>query len=136
MNNETKTPLEQEQEQDELEQEQEQDEKVIKAPRKALKKVIACNQMLVDLLIKAAAIMKAITMLADLLNMNGPELDNLDIANNGELLPDEAVFNKAQDGIISTCDVLYQSINKMLEQLNKHYINKNEVQNEEQDNLK
>lgn len=125
MNYEIKTPLEQ----------QEQDEKVIKAPRKEPKKVVACNQMLVDLLIKAAAIMKAITMLADLLNMNGPELDNLDIANNGELLPDEAVFNKAQDGIISTCDVLYQSINKMLEQLNKHYI-KNEVQNEEQDNLK
>lgn len=124
MNNETKTPLE-----------EQQDEKVIKAPRKAPKKVIACNQMLVDLLIKAAAIMKAITMLADLLNMNGPELDNLDIANNGELLPDESVFNKAQDGIISTCDVLYQSINKMLEQLNKHYI-KNEVQNEEQDNPK
>ena len=132
MNIETKTPLEEQEQQEQ----QEQDEKVIKkAPRKAPKKVIVCNQMLVDLLIKAAAIMKAITMLADLLNMNGPELDNLDIANNGELLPDEAVFNKAQDGIISTCEVLYQSINKMLEQLNKHYI-KNEVQNEEQDNLK
>nr|CAI9750601.1 hypothetical protein CQNTEFLM_CQNTEFLM_CDS_0014 [uncultured phage] len=100
----------------------------------APKRIVAANQMLVDLLIKSAAIMKAITMMADLLNMNGPELDKLDIAANGELLLTEAGFNKAQDGIISTCDALYKVINDMLEALNKHRLEG--VQDEQENNTK
>lgn len=89
---------------------------------KTSKRIKGVNTMLVDLLIKSASIMKAITMFADLLNLNGEDLDRLDIEQNGELLPGEGSFNRAVEGIAMTCETLYASINKMLEALNKSFI--------------